>query len=771
VKAYLTTFLFIIISSVNILTAQKVGVVLSGGGSKGYAHVGFLKALEENHIPIDFIAGTSMGAIVAGLYAVGYTPDQIKELLGSEEFYKWSQGLIDLNEEYYYKKKNELPDWLNFEFKRDSNEIKTQLPTNMIEPAQMDLRFLQYYAPGAAAAKYNFDSLMVPFFCVASDVHNNKPVIFRSGNLASSVRASMTFPGYFKPIAIDNNLLYDGGMQNNFPADLMKEIFKPDVIIGCKVTNNPKKPTADDVYLQLENIFMKPATFEIPGNGIIIEPNTKGYGIMDFNQFKPIYNIGYSATIARIDSIKHLINHTQDSVDLFKKRKAFSEKKPDLTFQNVYVTGVNHQSTDYILKNVKRNRYSVNFKEFENEYFKLLSDKLIKAIYPQAIFNPENSTYDLNLEIATKNTLTLKLGGNLSSSYRSMGFIGVDYVFQKKNIYNIAANMILGQFYNSLYGHFRLDFPPRTIKHNRANSPFYVDILIGMGRWDFFKTSDELFIDSEELSQVIHTDKYIATDIGFPVRNRGLIYGGFAYGQFDYNYFNTNLISQKDIADKTVMNYSSVHITYEYNTLNYRQYANHGAFFKVQLRYITGLEKYTPGTTAVIYDATEAKNGHSWINFKLTRERYFRMHRHFSLGYTAMLNLSDKGAFTNSISTLLSAPVYAPFPQSRVVVLEKYRATNWIGAGIIPVCSVADKFQIKGEFHAFQPYKYIYKSSFKPTFSDKFPTPRFMGCIALIYQTPVGPLAITGCYYYKEEIPYAFQINLGYVLFNRKGLD
>ena len=100
---------------------QKVGLVLSGGGAKGLAHVGVIRALEENHIPIDYIAGTSMGAIVGGLYAIGYSPDEMEKLLSSNDFQKWSNGEIDIQEKYYYKVKNTSPDWLELNFLKSTN--------------------------------------------------------------------------------------------------------------------------------------------------------------------------------------------------------------------------------------------------------------------------------------------------------------------------------------------------------------------------------------------------------------------------------------------------------------------------------------------------------------------------------------------------------------------------------------------------------------------------------------------------------------------------
>jgi NTE family protein len=223
-----TLFVVAIIFQVN---AQSVGLVLSGGGAKGMAHIGVIRVLEENNIPIDYIAGTSIGAIIGGLYAAGYSTEEMEELFKSDDFYFWSTGKIQKEYRYYFKKPEETPDWIDIRVDKRDEKLKLLPPTNLIPEEQMDFAFMELLAATNAAGKYNFDSLMVPFFCVATDVNKSEPVILRSGDLGAAIRASMTVPLYFKPITIDGALLFDGGIVNNFPHNVMKEIFNPQPII------------------------------------------------------------------------------------------------------------------------------------------------------------------------------------------------------------------------------------------------------------------------------------------------------------------------------------------------------------------------------------------------------------------------------------------------------------------------------------------------------------------------------------------------------------
>lgn len=169
------TFLFFWVNAL----PQKVGLVLSGGGAKGLAHIGVLKAFEENGIPIDYITGTSMGSIIGALYSCGYTTDEMTELFMSDKFKAWLSGMTAENLRFFYKNDDPTAVWLNLRMNVDS-VLKIYLPTNIISSYQMDFAFEEIMGRAAAAAKYNFDSLMVPFRCVASDVYKKKTVVFNA---------------------------------------------------------------------------------------------------------------------------------------------------------------------------------------------------------------------------------------------------------------------------------------------------------------------------------------------------------------------------------------------------------------------------------------------------------------------------------------------------------------------------------------------------------------------------------------------------------------
>ena len=165
---------------------------MSGGGARGLAHVGVIKALEENNIPIDYVAGTSMGAIVAALYSMGYSPQEMYDILDSKEFTEWCTGTMDANYMFYFRRNKEVPEFIsiNFDIKDSLHIYKPEI--NLINPNPMNLGIMQIYSQYTTACNGDFDKLFVPFRCVAADIYNKKQVVFDGGDLGDAVRASLS---------------------------------------------------------------------------------------------------------------------------------------------------------------------------------------------------------------------------------------------------------------------------------------------------------------------------------------------------------------------------------------------------------------------------------------------------------------------------------------------------------------------------------------------------------------------------------------------------
>ena len=409
--------LFFIIYNSNFISykfstiySQKVALVLSGGGSRGAAHIGVIRALEENHIPIDYIAGTSIGAIVGSLYAIGYTPDEMEKLLDSDDFKRWASGVTDEQYIFYYRKEDPNSSWvsLDINFKK---KLTSQLPSNLISPFEMDFAFMELLAPAAAACKYNFNNLFIPFRCVVSDVDSTKPMVMHSGDLASAVRGSMTIPFIFKPITIQGRLVFDGGMYDNFPADIAKKDFRPDVIIGSRVAQRYTKPDQDDALSQLLCMLMERQSDTILyPNSFMIIPSIPEVNIINFSHTKQMIDSGYSATIRKINEIRKIIHVITDSVQLDNKRKNFRQSSPPLVFDSIIIKGLTKAQTDYVLRILKHDKKIITIQELKKNYFRFIDAGFIKNIYPIAKFNPKTGYYTLILEIQKAEKFNIQFG-------------------------------------------------------------------------------------------------------------------------------------------------------------------------------------------------------------------------------------------------------------------------------------------------------------------------------------------------------------------------
>ena len=381
-------FLFVV-----CLFPQKVGLVLSGGGAKGAAHIGVIKALEENEIPIDYIAGTSIGAIIGSLYAMGYTPDEMLELILSKDFGYWQTGTVEENYVYYFKKSAPTPEIAHFSFDfSDSLQVKTNiLPQSIIDPIQMNQAFMSLYAQASAKAAWNFDNLFVPFRCVGSDIYNKRPIIFKNGDLGDAVRASMTFPFFFKPIWRDNVPLFDGGIYDNFPVKALKEDFHPDFIFGSAVAGSNNKPS-DNPYNQLETMIMQKTDYTVPEeDGMMIQFSFSDVSLLDFQKGKQLMEIGYKRTMAMMDSIKKRVTRTVPLEELNQRRKEYKESLPPLIFRNIYINGISESQQKYIKAQLhlmqKDENGDFTMEDFKVAYFKMLTSSKIKEIHPHAIYN------------------------------------------------------------------------------------------------------------------------------------------------------------------------------------------------------------------------------------------------------------------------------------------------------------------------------------------------------------------------------------------------
>lgn len=750
-----------------ILNAQKVGLVLSGGGAKGLTHIGIIRALEENNIPIDYITGTSMGAIIGSLYAMGYSPDEMVELLKSEDFKRWSSGQIEENYIYHFKKNLPTPEFFNihFSFKDSLKNFKPQfLPTSVVNPIQMNLVFVDLYARATAACRGDFDKLFVPFRCVASDVYNKKQLVMKNGDLGDAVRASMSFPFMFKPIEIDNVLAYDGGIYNNFPTDIMRDDFRPDLIIGSIVSTNPTKPKENDLMSQIENMVMQKTDYSVPDSmGILMTFNYDNINLMDFQRVDELQNIGYNRTISMMDSIKSRIHRRVNIDNIRLRRMVYRSNFPELRFKNIIIDGANTHQQVYIKKEFQRsNSKEFTYEDLKRGYFRLLSDNMISEIIPHAIYNAEDETYDLHLKVKLENNFAARLGGNISTSNSSNQiYLGLSY--QDLNYYakEFVLDGQLGKVYNNVQFMAKINFSTAI--------PTSYRLIASISTFDYFK-KEKMFSNSDRPAFNQKDERFVKLQAALPFLSSKRAEFGIGIARIEDKYFQKNTIEfGKDQYDKSRYSLFGGSVSFNGSTLNSKQYPTRGYKEALIAQVFIGREQFSSGEKMA---GKSSKVHHSWLQLSYMKEKYHRMSEHWTLGWYLKALYASKNFSENYMATMMQAGEFSPTPHSRLTYNEAFRANQFVGAGIRPIYRLNQMFHLRGEFYSFMPIFPIERNSLNKAYYGKaFSKFEYMGEISVVCQLPFGAISAYVNHYSSPRREWNAGLSIGWQLFNYRFIE
>lgn len=746
--------------------AQKVGLVLSGGGAKGMTHIGIIRALEENNIPIDYITGTSMGAIIGSLYAMGYSPDDMEALLRSEDFKRWYSGQVEPEYGYYFKQNRPTPEFFNIRFSfKDSLHIKPQiLPTSMVNPIQMNLVFVELFARATAACSGDFNRLFVPFRCIASDVYNKKPLIMRRGDLGDAVRASMSFPFVFKPIEIDSVLAYDGGIYNNFPTDIMREDFKPEVIIGSVVAANPGKPKENDLMSQLENMIMQKTDYTLPDSlGIIMTFKYDDVSLLDFDRLQELHDIGYNRTISLMDSIKGRIHRRVSAENVRLRRLVYRSNLPQFRFRDIYIEGANPQQQAYIKKEFHDEDHEVfTYEDLKRGYFRLLSDNMISEIIPHAVYDSENDLYSLHLKVKMEDNFSVRMGGSVSITSSNQIYLGLGY--QDLNYYSkeITLDGQIGKVYNNAQLMAKIDLPTRI--------PTSYRLIASLSTFDYYK-KDKLFSKNDKPSFNSKDERFVKLMVALPFLANKRAEISIGYGKLQDNYFQSSVINiDKDRSDRSTYNLLGGAIGFYGSTLNARQYATKGYFEKLVAQVFSGKEKFIPGNPTETSVTTKERQ--SWLQISYMKYAYHTMSPKFTLGWMAEMLYSSKNFSENYTATMLQAADFSPTPHSKLMYNEAFRANQFLAAGIKPIFVFNDMFQFRSEFYGFVPIFPIKKNALNKAYYGKaFSRFEYIGEISVICQLPFGAISAYVNHYSSPKKEWNVGLTLGWQLFNYRFIE
>lgn len=744
-----------------ISSAQKTGLVLSGGGARGMAHIGVLKALEENGIQIDYIAGTSAGALVGSLYSIGLSPWEIEKIVLSGEFRDWATGNISEDLDFYFNKQDPDASWISLRFSVDS-ALRTYIPTSVVNSARGDFALMEKMGPAIASAGYNFDSLFVPFRCVSADIKSRKQVVFKNGDLPMAVRASMAYPFYFTPVTLNDMILFDGGIYNNFPVDVMLNEFNPDFIIGVNAGSYTDIPFEENVLSLIKTMMVQTTNYAVTREqDLLISPDVTNIGVFDFNSLKAAIDSGYEATLKNIELIKSRSANRISASEMALRRTDFRKDFKPIYIDHINSTGISLYQEKYLRNILNYYNECISVDELRPGYFKMVTDNNIKSVFPRLLYNDSTGYYDLDLLIRKEKALRLDFGGNISSNPINQAYVGLQYNFWRKHSLTAYGNIYFGKLYNSASLKLRFDFKKRF--------SYFLEPVATLNRFDYFKSSSS-FLEDIKPAYLIQTDNFYGANAGIPARNKGKLIGSAGYFKLSNRYYQTRNFSVDDLSDKTNFEGITAAINFERNTLNRKMYPTEGTWFQISGRLLAGEETTTPGTTGFFADTIEKR--HEWMQLRMNYDNHFKSTGIFTFGFMTEMLFSSQPFFSNYTATILSAPGYQPFAHSKTVFLENYRAHNFIGAGLKTIITPLQNFDIRVEGHIFQPFQAIVQNNFlKAKYENAFSSRAAMGSLSLIYHTPVGPISLSANYYEKRESQIAVLFHFGYIIFNKKATD
>ncbi len=758
VRTFFIKFFLIFLFPV-VAFPQKVGLVLSGGGAKGLAHIGILKALEENNIPVDYIVGTSMGAIVGGLYAAGYSPSEIEKIATSKEFLDWAYGIVPDKYFFHIKQKEPTPVWQELNFKYDSI-IKPYLPISFINTTPMNFVFMELFSGATQASGENFDSLFVPFRCIASDIIKNKAVVFSNGNLGIAIRSSMAYPVYYAPVVINNRILYDGGIYNNFAVDVMKNEFDPDIIIGSKTYIDKSIIDEDDLLKIVEKlVFNNNNMYDTLSNLFLLKPpGLENYAVFDFNKAREIIDLGYNYAMSRMDEIKKLVSVRRDSAQTEKKRMNFKKKMKPLVFKNIHITKLGKLQKKYVMTNFKRRKDTlITLQQLKTGYYKIMQDGQFSRLLPIAKYNPKTGLYDLTLYIKPEKHFTAKYGGNISTGSFTTGYLELNYRFLSGKSYLTRINTYFGKFYNSAGFSTRIEFAGKI--------PYYILLGATYNRFNYFTSNTDWFFLESNPSFIIKNNTNIYGKIAAALDTKTDIFADLQFNNDINEYYQTLYFTTEDTADMTYFPFSNFCAGIVKNTMNYPQYPTKGQKMILKAGSIWGLENYHAGSTSIRkYKKYRVTRNWVYVDFqfqKVIKTGKLRLTPNIEVYY------SNQPMFENYYSSSIYYKQFSPTQYSKTLFLFDFRAPAWAGAGVSFDYEILSNLDIHFYPSVFVPEEHHFVYNGTEVVSKPLTYYNMMAEAGLVYHTRFGPVTVSFNILDKNLKKTSVLVNFGYILFNR----
>lgn len=551
----------------------KVGLVLSGGGAKGLAHIGVLRVIDSLGVKIDYIAGTSMGAIVGSLYASGYSGKQIDSIFNNVNFDDVLNDNIPRAAKTFYERDNNekyaftLP-FDKFRIKLPSALSRGQNTYGMLSRLTLHVNTLN-----------TFSELPIPFFCIATDIETGKAVMLDRGNLSQAVMASGALPSLFQPIIINDRVLVDGGVVNNYPIDELRAKGM-DLIIGVDVQDGlmsrEQLTSAPDVLLQINNFrTINDMRTKSQKTDIYIQPDITNFSVVSFGELKKIIQSGKVATLKHIEALNNL-----PKIHSSKQKQQVIKSVDSLAINTIDLSGEKNYTRAYVLGKLKlKNHEKISYDDFNKGVNNLIATNNFNSFLYHLKPSEGIDGFDLSATlIESKETTFFKLGVHYNDLYKSSALLNLTKKrFLTKN--DVASfDFILGDnvrynfdYYidNGFYWSVGLNSRFDSFNHNVA-----AETILPVDQLSLININ-KLAIKVSDFTNQVYLQTLFRKDLSLTLG-----------GEYKYLKITSETILDNNDDDKTVFergDYISVFGKLRFDTYNDRYFPKKGLLFNADM--------------------------------------------------------------------------------------------------------------------------------------------------------------------------------------------
>ena len=632
----------------------------------------------------------------------------------------------------------------------------------------MNFAFMDLFAAYTAQCGGNFDNLFVPFRCVASDVENSRKVVLGSGSLGDAIRTSMSFPIVFQPIEINGKLMYDGGIYDNFPVDVMTQTFAPDFIIGIDVSATTTS-SQNSLMDQIENLVMQKQSYDVPSDkGMKIHIPVQNFGLLDFPAAERISGIGYNTAMKMMDSLKTRVSTRISPISRNTRRDVFKSKTPFVRFNEVNVSGGTPRQNSYI-KYIFEPAHADTFgiAHVRESYYRAISSGRLRDLFPQAVYNPSDSMFTLNLKATPRSSMSLGVGGYITSSVNSYLFVSANYKTLSFSSISADLNAWVGQSYMAGYLQSAINLS--------TDRPSAVGIDALVSRQRFFET-DKLFYNVSSPSFAVSHEYWARLKYSIAAGSKAKLDIGVGYGHLYDSFFRSDAAPSSDIErDHTAGDFGQVRIDLKSSTLDNVNYPTRGHEYVFSASGMLGKYRFRSADDIVPqYDSKP-----SWLQAHARTRNYWSLSTQFALGLESDLVYSTRKLTGYYDADIVNAHAFNPTPASYNRFNSSLRSNSYVALGIVPVYKHPSGITARLAAHTFVPVRDILPVAptadmplFASKYGDWFNTARFYGQLNLSYDLPINA-TISGYVSYVSagSKPWSVGINIGLFILPPKFLN